>query len=671
MGGRRPRLFLIVILTGLLLLSGDRLFSEPKWDLEGSWRLKGTHSEKGSYKGTATFLPGDAEKSYRLSWSMGFASGKKLSWSGKGVLSGRSLEVTFRVGSRGIAGRLLSPLEADGESFKGTYTLSEDRSKLTGKWASESHPDRSAVETLTRPKGFHIIRCIPDALSKATAGPVDLTIVCRNIPWFFRYSPKNISFKPGGIKAVKLRMDRRKGMIHCKVAIEPDAEPGRRRVKARKAEGEAYLTLYEVDLDIIGADGKEVPEEREETEGEAIHINFDDDDGDGGGEGHGETVVVSDKDDTDGVADEDDLLPLKVQRLLPAVEGATFKIEYAGDRIALYRGADKTGRLESGSELPVAEDTTIYVEGRSQSEHGVGETIDLVLYRDGKPRARDRVVIHVAEPMFYLRGHGGLGYFAVSEYFYKRALSERGEVKVVKGRDTRGNLTYYSLAYYNDQKRAKIALSTPGAYVAYGGHSNFGLGYAFDIDKERIADFMNIAEDLIPVNWPYLRLSQEHPDLWFEDAEYGDDETTEEKFDPVQNGGCVCRGKHGKYETARFFAKPVRGGTHLRLTRGEKKYEDHHYSLGEHNTRIVVRAGSADMPPKRWKYLYLHSCYAGQYYSFVFNHGTLFYTTDAGLCWNKTVLAYFMAIVAGKDKEGILRAMNREENINDYWDYGG
>lgn len=89
-----------------------------------------------------------------------------------------------------------------------------------------------------------------------------------------------------------------------------------------------------------------------------------------------------------------------------------------------------------------------------------------------------------------------------------------------------------------------------------------------------------------------------------------------------------------------------------------------HY-LVETSGRIVAQCGSSDMPTKRWKKCFLNSCFSGQYYYNVFNHGTLFYTVDECSAAG-TTKAFIKAIIDGDDDDGIFADLNAVENVNDY-----
>lgn len=429
-------------------------------------------------------------------------------------------------------------------------------------------------------------------------------------------------------------------------------------------------TSTKVDLALTKPDGSELAEDKEETVGEAVSVNLDDDDNDGGAGGDGQNNIVADMDDTNGVANEDDMLAVKVKQVASPPSGAILRLEWPDARVGIYRNANHTGRCTGGAvELPAGQETTLYVEGRSASAPGTPELLSLKLVQGTKTLGEDKVKLWVTRSAFLLSGHGSTGPWQIEDYLRTAKKDSRTNPAVVAGKDRAGKPVFWSVYACNTQKNAKIALSTPDSVVAYDGHSNFGMGYAFETGFKNVREFMNIADEQVPVNWEYLREHQEHPNLVFAESEYGDDSTTREAADPVQVGGFDVKGKHGTYDHARF---PLAGGagTRMHLTRGQKRWQDYHYSLGgADNVRIVVKAGAADMPAKRWEALYLHSCYAGPYYGYVFNHGTLYYTTDSASSYNKACALFIKSYIEGKSQDDVLKAINSDENINDYWQY--
>ncbi|MBI5367609.1 MAG: hypothetical protein HZA54_11270 [Planctomycetes bacterium] len=425
------------------------------------------------------------------------------------------------------------------------------------------------------------------------------------------------------------------------------------------------------DLALTRPDGSVLGEDKEETVGEALPLNLDDDDNDGGAGGDGQNVIVSDLDDANGVRGENDLLTLTVKAIASAPAGSVLKLEWPDAKLGLYRGADHTGRCPGGAlELPPGQETTLYVEGRAPTLGGTPEMLTARLMAGAKSLGEDKVALWVTRSAFLLSGHGSMGPWQVEDWLRTARKDSRTNPTIVQGKDRSGKTVYWSVYTWKSQKLAKIALSTKDSVVAYDGHSNFGMGYAFETGFKTVKEFMNIADEQVPVNWEYLRDHQEHPQLMFAEAEYADDARTAEKFDPVQVEGFAVKGKRSTYDHARF---PAAGGagTRMHLTRGrQQRWQDYHYSLGgDDNVRIVVKAGAGDMPAMNWEAIYLHSCYGGQYYWYVFNHGTVYYTTDSASAYNKAGMLFIRSYVEGKSCDDVLKAINSDENINDYWQF--
>lgn len=366
-----------------------------------------------------------------------------------------------------------------------------------------------------------------------------------------------------------------------------------------------------------------------------------------------------------------DLIDLKISKAPNAPAGAKLEVKLSSGAFEVFGDAALTRRLASGTKLD-NESSTFKVKGLSPTEPGSPATVTVRLVgRDGAVLSEDAVKVHVARSAFLLSGHGDFELGRELKKWIADGLGRPGRdnPKIVNGKDGRGKPVYYSVYFFDSDDGSRIALSTEGAIVAYHGHSNFGLGYAFRTGFSRVSQFFNIADPQVPVNWPYLRDHQEHPQLTFEDAEYADDASTPEFSDPMQIGGTVL-GRLKNYGTSRY---PERGGfgTRLHLTRGTagKKWLDYHYTLNndKENARIVVKAGSGDMPEKRWSKLLLLSCYSGPYYFDSFGgRGTLFYTWDEALCASEAASIFLRDQMIGKTDDQVLKAMNKVENVCDY-----
>lgn len=400
-------------------------------------------------------------------------------------------------------------------------------------------------------------------------------------------------------------------------------------------------------------------EDKEETDGIVVGMNLDDDDRDGGAGGDGETRIVRDADDPNGTSGENDLVQVRLVKPASAPAGASFRLAF-GANLAVWRGADRTGPIAAGTSLAV-DAATLHVEGRSfTAAAGAPLALELVS-SSGQVLGRDVVTVHVAKAAFILGGHGGTGNWGVRNEARRRAIDERTDPTYVKGKDAAGKPVYWAIYVWDTEKQAKIALSTPGAVISYDGHSNFGMGFAFQTGFSRLSQFMNIADAQIPVNWPYLREHQDHPSLLFEDAEYGDDPSTTGRFDPTAASVVIPAAKSPLKKT-RWGAG---GSQRFTLTRGTSKWLDHHYGSDD-NVRIVVKAGSKDMPEKKWDKLFLNSCYSGSYYIDSFGgHGTLFFTTDEASA-STTSAAFLFGFVDGKSDDEVCDALNDIEAINDY-----
>lgn len=421
-----------------------------------------------------------------------------------------------------------------------------------------------------------------------------------------------------------------------------------------------------IDLVLVAPSGV-MSEADEEAKGLVLVHNLDDDDNDGGAAGDGMVRVVGDAQDPNATSGEDDLLELRIKKPATAPAGTTMRLVF-GAKVAVWRNADRTGRVASGESLPLA-DCTLRIEGVEATAPGAGDAISVEAVSNGQVVGRDAARVHVTRSAFLLEGHGCTGTWGLSSDIQARAYDRRREPAVIQGKDASGATCYWSVWAFESEKGAKIALSTPGSVVAYDGHSNFGLGFAFKTGFSRLHQFLNIADAQIPVNWEYMREHQDHPSLDFTDSEYGDDMATSAPFDPVQ-GSATVEGSQGPLRKPRYLLSGG-VGARLGLTRGgSKRWLDHHYGE-DGNYRIVVKAGSRDMPEKRWSKLFLNSCYSGSYYYDSFGgHGSLFFTRDESSA-TRTSSAFIFAAIDGKTDAQILETINAIENINDFHAFGG
>lgn len=426
-------------------------------------------------------------------------------------------------------------------------------------------------------------------------------------------------------------------------------------------------------LVLLDGSGQPVAKAKKKTDGVVLAVNLDDDDKDGGSGADGVTTITTDRDDENGVSNEDDLLAFRLAKPANAALGSRFLLSFS-DKLAVWRTKTKAPgtRIKNGDTIE-AKDETLWLEGRDASAGGTPETLSVqLLAPNGAATLQDEGKVFVARSAFLLLGHGHSSSSSLESWLGSHKADSRKNPVLVRGKDEKGKAQAWAVYLWSTEKQAKIALSTAGSVIAYDGHSNFGLGFAFETNFSRVSQFLNIADAQVPVNWPYLRDHQDHPNLIFEDAEYGDDASTPKFSDPVAVDRWI-QGDNDQYHTRRWPAGGNGGGTRYPLVRGKDyKWDDHHYLVDSDatNARIVVKAGSRDMPAKRWSKLFLNSCYGGPYYYDSFGgRGTLFFTTDEASS-PLTSAIFIESCIEGKSNDQTLKALNKAENINDYHVFG-
>jgi hypothetical protein len=395
----------------------------------------------------------------------------------------------------------------------------------------------------------------------------------------------------------------------------------------------------EVDLTLLRADGSEVPDDEEQTLGRVVPTTL-------------------------GVPGEDTLIPIRIEAPAETPGGAYFTLTH-GLNVAVWRTPTKTNRVTAATKLDVA-GTTLYVEGVIPTPASEGAPLTLSLVEDSSSDGlrilgTDVVTVHTTRSAFLIVGHGCTGQAALALQLSSRAYDGRTHPTIVKSRGSEG---YWSVYTWKTEALAKIALSTEDALIAYDGHSNYGLGFAFGVGLRSAAQFMNVSQPQIPVNWIYLRDEQGHPSLTFDESEYGDDLSTPDRWDPIQ-APWRFGGFNGSYETLQY---PTRGGEgrRVRLMRGAKRFEDRHFGDVD-NPRIVVKAGAGDMPAKkRWRAVFLNSCYSGQYYAEVFGgRGDLFFTLEEAGSSQSSGL-FLLGKIDGRSNPAILFGLNNGEDVHDF-----
>ena len=428
---------------------------------------------------------------------------------------------------------------------------------------------------------------------------------------------------------------------------------------------EVKVTVVKVDLDIVKPDGSELDDDKEASKGEVVNVNIDDDDDDKDKNGT----------DTNGVVGEDDLIQFKLHKIdIPAFKG-NFKLEYNNKKIAIWKNKDKTGKVESNITTfdNITDDTFVYVEGKSPHGNTDGDIIKLVLYNDkGVLAGSDEVKIIVADMIFCLYGLGPVenGKAALVSYLAGKAKDSRPNTYILRGGS--GNNRYYSVNIWDTEKYAKIALASD-AYVAFSGHSNFGMGFAFGDENKitKINDIMNLGCELVAIDWTYLKMKSKYPKFTVDYKDYGDDTTTTEtSYDPWRRDQ-VFRGTK-PHLAAIYYSHRVPNGINYPLislggTPADRYKNDYHFTL-EGKKYLIVKCGSADMPKKKWRKILLDSCFSGSYYYSIFNKGRFFFTTN-DIGDTAAVKAFVEGIVNGKNDKIILDSLNAITDNNKLFDY--
>src|SRR5262249_47329168 len=146
-------------------------------------------------------------------------------------------------------------------------------------------------------------------------------------------------------------------------------------------------------------------------------------------------------------------------------------------------------KIDSGKAFH-GDDTTLWVEGIAPSKPGDGETLSVSFESNGHVLETDAGRFKVAQSAFLLTGHGNSGTYYLNQWLSSHKLDKRTDPVLVLSKDDKGKPAAWAVYVWKDEKHAKIALSTEGSVVAYDGHSNFGLGYAFQTNFTDVHQFM-------------------------------------------------------------------------------------------------------------------------------------------------------------------------------------
>jgi len=202
------------------------------------------------------------------------------------------------------------------------------------------------------------------------------------------------------------------------------------------------------------------------------------------------------------------------------------------------------------------------------------------------------------------------------------------------------------------------ALQTNNAYIAFQGHSNYGIGYAWQNPLATIPDFFNVGGSFAAVPTRWLQASHTNPAIRDKDIatqprpkNYNTD-LGFERFPNVV----------GDFEAQYILHVGINSEFPKIYGNGQNRF--HYYAKeGNQDERIIVRSrytGCDDVPKKKMKYkwLLLDSCNSGPYYGDSFKQGTVFYAENLGAIPNDALKLFVEAIIEGHDEKWLKEALN-------------
>ena len=206
------------------------------------------------------------------------------------------------------------------------------------------------------------------------------------------------------------------------------------------------------------------------------------------------------------------------------------------------------------------------------------------------------------------------------------------------------------------------ALQKQDAYVAFRGHSNYGIGLAWDKTCQSIGDFMNVGTPNSGVVWSGILSQQQN--LVIADADIATNPVnyiTSLGYERFANSAGTYQGQNvpdiGTTAPSNVFSTIY--GT------GQNRF--HYYALsGSQNPSIILKvrySGCDDLPTLRYKWLFIDSCYSGLYYADSFSHGVFFYATTLEYLQSDSLRRFVQAVIEGKtpaELEATLDVMDDE-----------
>jgi hypothetical protein len=257
----------------------------------------------------------------------------------------------------------------------------------------------------------------------------------------------------------------------------------------------------------IACNGRLVPPEKKTTEGGWVVLNFDDDDGRGNYD-HGNTSATPDLEFTGEIAKENDMIRVGITKVsMDSNTTVKYRFKYDDTNIRLWKNANRTGQVTSEQTeitMPANGNFAVaYVEGIKPHDDDEGTMVTaqlkigpadwhdvdkakirvahpiIVLYMEGMNWARSD-----AEPVAeFARSRISKGADNKPDPIYLRSIvNPDGDTFMIPGITETNKNVCYSITGLFDQRAyrvAKLALKTEGTNIAFNGHANWGVGFAF------------------------------------------------------------------------------------------------------------------------------------------------------------------------------------------------
>lgn len=434
-----------------------------------------------------------------------------------------------------------------------------------------------------------------------------------------------------------------------------------------------------VDMDFIkpGTEKDDKPVElaaaKEDTEGEVVNVNWDDDDNSEGDGGHGILAFKNDYDDTAANPQEDDMIQLKLRSIHIGygVPGAKARLKFDDTFVRVWRNQDRTDPiLSEETEIELATDQTLYLEGRKLTEAETPKEIEMQLkLGSGSYVPGDSVKVHVATPVitlqakhFFTKGRGSQNLaeqLHIKSYLGARRRDNRNNTVILKGKNQQGQTLWYSIDMFDLvkssegnlvdnrpkitvrvphlDKELKMALSLEGAHIYCNGHSNFGLGPNFTPNgtgTTTIDEYCNLTGGPLGGVTGIILKTDDPADAVFsgnpmKNPDHGGPDFALRPQDIVQQVTNYTVPVPG---VLKFKGKQVNGdllgeGSSITPQPPLSDGTIYHYKQdGEYHNYVTVVKSSGDKPVLRYRSCFMAGCNTGRTFSQTLNHGVLIFT---------------------------------------------